>query len=93
MRGIHITKMMNEDHPLVHHPPPSSARGDRTSQGGSRPYVLCVVCILTREGRRSGWVGVEISLNLGPTLRKIISELFIHLLEVGDVRISNLYNV
>ena len=90
MRGTHITEMMNEDHPLVHHPPP---RGDRTSHGGSRPYVLCVVCILTREGRRSGWVGVKISLNLGPTLRKIINELFVHLLEVGDVRTSNLYKV
>ena len=38
-------------------------------------------------------MGVEISLNLGPTLRKIIRELFTHLLEVGDVRTSNLYNI
>lgn len=38
-------------------------------------------------------MGVEISFNLDPTLRKIIRELFINLLEVGDERPSNLYNV
>lgn len=36
---------------------------------------------------------VEISLTLGQALRKLVRELSIHPLEVGDMRTSNSYNV